>query len=38
MNEIEKAKELFKKLEEKSTKSAAEIAKRAFCIQEIISN
>ena len=38
MNEIEKARELFRKLEENTSCKAAEIARRAFCIQEIINN
>ena len=34
MDNIEQAKEMFRKLEEGSTWRASEIAKRAFCIQE----
>ena len=34
MNNIERAREIFRKLEEGSMGNAAEIAKRAFCIQE----
>ena len=38
MNEVEKARELFRKLEEGSNVSAGEIARRAYCIQEIVNN
>lgn len=38
MNEIEKARELFRKLEERNSNGAAEIARRAYCIQEIIAS
>lgn len=34
MNNIEQAREIFRTLEESSFGNAAEIAKRAFCIQE----
>ena len=36
MNDIERAREIFRKLEDGSTGRAAEIAKRAFCIQDML--
>lgn len=36
MDNIELAREIFRKLEDGSTRRAAEIAKRAFCIQDML--
>lgn len=37
MDKIEKARELFRKLEEQGKPNFAEVARRAFCIQERLS-
>lgn len=36
MDNVERAREIFRKLEDGSTGRAAEIAKRAFCIQDML--
>jgi len=36
MNRIETAREIFRQLEEGNSSNVAEIARRAYCIQEIV--